>query len=91
MNKPTPMTCRDVFERLESFVDRELSPDETALVNAHLDLCAKCTHEYRFEAGVLETLRLKLQRIAVPPGLRDKVLASLREASQADPSPPATP
>jgi mycothiol system anti-sigma-R factor len=91
MTDPTPMTCRDVFERLESFVDRELRPDEMALVQAHLDLCARCTHQYRFEEGVLETLRRKLQRIAVPPGLRDKVLTSLREASLSDPTPPDTP
>jgi mycothiol system anti-sigma-R factor len=91
MTDPTPMTCRDVFERLESFVDRELRPDEMALVQAHLDLCARCTHQYRFEEGVLETLRRKLQRIAVPPGLRDKVLTSLREASLSDPTHPTPP
>lgn len=46
-----PLSCEETFRRLDDFVDRELTPQETALVREHLDTCAVCTSEYRFEAG----------------------------------------
>jgi anti-sigma factor (TIGR02949 family) len=80
-----PLTCREVFERLNDYLDRELSPDETAAVRSHLETCAVCASEYEFEGRILDELRAKLRRIDVPQPLLDKIRALLRTP------PPAVP
>lgn len=62
-------TCEDVFRRLDGYVDRELSPAETRLVEEHIATCSACAAEYAFEAHVLNELREKLRRVAVPDSL----------------------
>lgn len=75
------LTCRQAFDRLEEYLDRELTPDETALVQAHLAICEQCTREFHFEGQVLEGVREKLRRIRVPAGLTERILVALRSAT----------
>ncbi|HEU5170249.1 MAG TPA: zf-HC2 domain-containing protein [Gemmatimonadales bacterium] len=79
MATPDRMTCEEVFARLEDFVDRELSPDEMRRVQEHLDACAACAAEHRFEASVIRGLREKLQRIDLPQDLLARISRRLRE------------
>ena len=74
------LTCRQAFDRLEEYLDRELSAEETALVQAHLNVCVQCTREFHFERLVLEALRDKLNRIRAPDGLQDRIVAALESA-----------
>jgi anti-sigma factor (TIGR02949 family) len=82
---PDRYTCEEVFRRMDDYLDRELAPEETALVKEHLDTCALCATEYGFETRVLDDLRQKLRRIDVPPDLLDKVVRKLREAKDTAP------
>jgi anti-sigma factor (TIGR02949 family) len=66
-------TCEQVFERINDYLDRELSAVEMTLVRAHLDTCAQCTSEYDFEGTVLAELKAKLRRIDLPPSVLDKI------------------
>ena len=77
-------TCEDVFERLDDYLDRELSPEEMALVRAHLDTCAQCASEHRFEVRVLDDVRSKLRRIRVPEYLLDKVSRIIDRVKKAE-------
>jgi mycothiol system anti-sigma-R factor len=79
MDRLDRYTCEETLRRVESFVDRELTPEEMERVQAHLDTCAACTSQYRFEAGVLEGLREKVRRIALPDDLRDRISRRLSE------------
>jgi anti-sigma factor (TIGR02949 family) len=79
---PTPMDCKQVFERLDDYLDRRLSPREVALVEEHLRACEHCALDYRFEREVIDTLRDRIRRITVPDSLRRKVLDSLRKAEE---------
>jgi anti-sigma factor (TIGR02949 family) len=79
MNRPTRLTCEEVFSRLDDFLDRELTADEIRLVEQHLATCAACASEYRFEASVLEGVKAKLRRIRVPDALRARILRRLGE------------
>jgi anti-sigma factor (TIGR02949 family) len=72
------LTCEQTFDRLDDYLDRELSAEETALVRAHLETCAVCAEEYDFEARVLDQVRSKLRRIEVPRPALERVLAVLR-------------
>ena len=72
------LTCRQAFDRLEEFLDRELSADETRQVEAHLEQCANCAREFRFEGRILEGVRARLRRIRVPERLADRISRALR-------------
>ena len=78
MNPIDRLTCQEAFERLDDYLDRELSPAEMTLVRAHLETCAICAAEYEFEARVLDQLRATLRRIDVPGAVVEKVRAVLR-------------
>ncbi|MGH7703121.1 MAG: anti-sigma factor family protein [Gemmatimonadales bacterium] len=69
--------CEEVFQRLDAYLDRELSEDEMRLVREHLEACARCASEHQFEMVVLDEVRRKLRRISVPEGLVAKVSALL--------------
>ena len=77
MNPPDRFTCEEVFHRLDDYLDRELSADEMRLVREHLDTCAVCAAEHRFESGVINGVRDKLGRIAVPGDLMARIAARL--------------
>jgi anti-sigma factor (TIGR02949 family) len=83
MNKIDRYTCQETFNRLNDYLDRELSPEEMRLVEEHLAVCAFCVLEFRFEANVLHQVRTKLHAIPAPEGLLNKVLIAL-DAAQSD-------
>ena len=72
-------TCEEVFQRINDYLDRELSAEEMALVRAHLETCTECASEYTFEGTVLADLKAKLRRIDLPPAVLDKVAQILKK------------
>lgn len=77
MHPPDRFTCEEIFARLDDFVDRELTSDEMRMVEEHLATCAACASEHRFEVGVLDGVRQKLRRLAVPPDLMARISARI--------------
>lgn len=68
--------CDKCEELLQGYLDRELSDEEVALAERHLDACDYCRRRYRFE----ESLRTYVRTTAaerMSPGLIAK-LAELR-------------
>lgn len=70
-------TCEEAFRRLDDFLDRRLSLEETKLVEEHLRVCEACTREFTFEASVLDGLKLRLRQLTAPPDLLSRILARL--------------
>jgi mycothiol system anti-sigma-R factor len=79
MTEPHRFTCDDVFRRLDDYLDRELSEAEMRLVAEHLDTCAQCAREQRFEARVLESIKDKLGKIKAPDLLLKRISKILDE------------
>ncbi len=75
-----PFTCGEVFERLQDYLDRELSAEEIAAVDAHLENCTMCSGEYRFEANVLRYVAQNLAEVPVPADLNDRLSSMLKAA-----------
>jgi anti-sigma factor (TIGR02949 family) len=73
------MTCEQAFSRIDDFLDRELSAEEMKLVQEHLDTCAACSTEFKFEATLIQGVRDKLRRIAVPPDLLSRISRKLAD------------
>ena len=68
--------CEKCEEVLQPFLDRELSEEERAEAERHLDDCSYCRKRYRFE----ERLRMYVRQACaeeMPPELKAK-LAALR-------------
>ena len=71
-------TCEEAFRRLDDYLDRELTSEETVLVREHLEICAGCTREFNFEASILKGVREKLRQIDVPESLQLRILSVLQ-------------
>lgn len=78
MSQSPGLTCLEVFQRLDDYLDRNLSDNEIAQVARHLDDCVGCASEYRFEAAVLKGLKERLRRIEMPPHLYSSILTRLQ-------------
>ena len=70
-------TCEEAFRRLDDYLDRELSAEETGLVKEHLEICAGCAREFNFESSLLRGVRDKLRQIELPPSLQARILRVL--------------
>lgn len=73
-------TCEEAFRRIDDFLDRELSSEETMLVQEHLEVCAACAREFRYEKSVLRNVRSKVRQIDVPADLQARIAAMLEQA-----------
>jgi len=70
-------TCEETFRRLDDFLDRELPEPEAENVRRHLEDCAWCAGEFRFEESVLRQVREKARRLSAPPELMTRISAAL--------------
>lgn len=77
MESVSNLPCREVFARLDDYLDRTLGPGELAAVEHHLAHCTVCAAEFRFETQWVEQLRGKLRRLQVPPELAGRLASSL--------------
>ena len=69
--------CEEAFRRLGDFVDRRLSPDDTKIIEEHLQICAWCAREFNFEISVLNGVKEKLRKLSAPDDLVAKIVAHL--------------
>jgi len=79
-------TCLETVRRLDDYLDRELSETEHHEVERHLETCDRCLQRFRFEAAVVDDLRLKLRRVTVPPTLESRLREMLRRGDSEEPS-----
>ena len=74
-------TCEETFRRLDDYLDRQLSAEETRMVEDHLHTCAMCAREFKFEAGVIEGIRDKLRRVTAPPELLARIVGEINRST----------
>jgi anti-sigma factor (TIGR02949 family) len=68
--------CEKCEKLLQGYLDRELSSEEVAVAEMHLEGCDYCRRRYRFEASLRQYVRTTAAE-RMPPGLMAK-LAQLR-------------
>jgi hypothetical protein len=81
------MECQDV-QQLLSFVDRkveELDETEREAIKQHLEKCPLCAEHVQAERRLDETLGPVMRDVAVPAGLKAKVLAGLSKQGRVAP------
>jgi anti-sigma factor (TIGR02949 family) len=71
--------CAETLKHLDDYLDRELSKEEVAEVEAHLADCDDCNEEFSVEREVLECVREKLRHLKVPADLMKRIAARIAE------------
>ncbi|MGH7468176.1 MAG: mycothiol system anti-sigma-R factor [Longimicrobiales bacterium] len=79
MSQPTQTSCSDVLTRLWEFIDGELTPERTTLIEQHLQRCQACFPQYDFQKAFVLFVRQQCSQPA-PPGLRRKIFEMLLES-----------
>lgn len=67
------LSCREALERLDDYVDRELTQEEMRMVRRHLRICHECTRKFDTEAVFVQDLRTKMNRLDIPADLAAKI------------------
>ena len=62
-------SCEAILQRLDDYIDRELSPGDMLMVERHIEDCLRCDDRYRFEISLIRELRSRLRRIRLPGDL----------------------
>ena len=74
--------CQEALQRLYEYLDGELTPETTAEVRRHIELCAGCYPEVRNATEFRDALHRAAQgQPLCPESLRRKIAAMLREES----------
>jgi mycothiol system anti-sigma-R factor len=69
--------CRDAIRDLYLYLDQELSSDQMAAVQIHLQECSPCFEAFDFEAELRMIIATRA-RDEAPEHLRERLLAMLR-------------
>ncbi len=71
--------CEKCEKLLQGYLDRDLTREESAVAEGHLNGCDYCRRRYRFEEQLRRYIRVSASE-RMPAGLRQK-LAELRDES----------
>jgi anti-sigma factor RsiW len=74
MSKPDDVTCADVLDRLDAWIDGDLDPGEAGVLEAHVEGCAACDEERRLADEIRAELR-GLPELDLP----DRVIKAVRD------------
>ena len=77
MTQLSRTNCEEAFRKLNDYLDRRLSAEETRIIEEHLEICAWCAREFNFETSVLHGLKRTVKQIEAPPGLLSRILSQL--------------
>jgi len=72
--------CSSAKDKLEAFVDRELTDAEMTEVRRHLDACSDCDHLFDFQEQVKMLVRRNGCPETAPAYLVSKILGRLAES-----------
>jgi mycothiol system anti-sigma-R factor len=67
------LNCRDCLEKLDGYLDRELTDVELAEVKAHMDRCPPCEDRYRLEVHVKRLVKVCCDQGVAPETLRSRL------------------
>ncbi len=77
MKTPDKCSCQEAFAKLDDYLCRELTPEDIARLEQHLCECIHCANAYKFEGKMHECIKKKVEQIALPKDLAERVRAAL--------------
>ena len=67
------MNCPDCQDKLDRFVDRELTTTEMLEIQLHLEGCPECMDNYEFQAHLKLLVKHSCDCDTAPPAFREKL------------------
>ena len=68
------MDCYETAARLHLYIDRELSAEEVAIVQFHLEQCPTCECRFHFDERIKRLIHERCTIVTAPRHLREAVL-----------------
>jgi mycothiol system anti-sigma-R factor len=68
------MECFEIAARLHLYIDRELSAEEIAIVQYHLEQCPHCECRFHFDERIKRLIHERCTIVTAPAHLREAVL-----------------
>ena len=75
--------CVEALALLQDYLKQELTPELEDKITTHLQKCRHCFTHLQFERGFLEMLERKAKGQCCPDRLRQRILAEIRNPSEA--------
>ncbi len=69
--------CSEVLLRVFEYIDQEMSPDDYARIQAHLNECAECMSAYERDLLLKALVRRSCGRERAPDALRVSIMTRL--------------
>ncbi|GII92496.1 mycothiol system anti-sigma-R factor [Sinosporangium siamense] len=79
---PHDTDCRDVLDKVYTYLDGELGAGDCADIRQHLDECGPCLQEFGLEKAVKQLVAKHCGCDPVPTDLRAKVLERIAQVRQ---------
>ncbi|MEV0996079.1 MULTISPECIES: mycothiol system anti-sigma-R factor [Nonomuraea] len=76
---PHDTDCREVLDKVYSYLDGELTEGDVAEIRVHLDECSPCLKEYDLDKAIKALVHKHCGCDPVPADLRSKVLARIAQ------------
>jgi mycothiol system anti-sigma-R factor len=67
------VNCRDCLQKLDPYLDRELTDAELELVKQHLSKCPPCEDRYLLQVHLKRLVKVCCERGEAPAHLRSKL------------------
>ncbi|GAA2215869.1 mycothiol system anti-sigma-R factor [Nonomuraea monospora] len=76
---PHDTDCREVLDKVYTYLDGELTEGDVAEIRVHLDECSPCLKEYDLDKAIKALVHKHCGCDPVPADLRSKVLARIAQ------------
>jgi len=77
VSSSTKVDCTETVLRIFEFLDGEMGADDCRRLQAHLDVCEPCLHEYRMDQALKMVIKRSCRGEAAPVELRTTILRRL--------------
>lgn len=74
-------TCKDINDKLSSYLDNEISPQEKHAMEEHIKTCSQCAQTLA-DLQKVKAMTSKLSEVEPPPWFKQKIMARVREEAQ---------
>jgi len=71
--------CRDVLDRVYSYLDHEVTTQDVANIREHLEACGPCLKHYDLESALKALVKRSCACEPAPVDLRVRILAQITE------------
>ena len=75
--EPHDEDCRDILDRVYSYLDEEVTVDDVAKIRHHLEECGPCLQQYDLESALKALVKRSCACEPAPPDLRMRILTQI--------------